>query len=73
MDKSPEVTFIDTSAETKALLAKLSKSALRESGKVVRKTLRDTVPVRSKRFKNHIASWVFIDRQTGQPQMQIGF
>ena len=50
MDKSPEVTFIDTSAETKALLAKLSKSALRESGKVVRKTLRDTVPVRSKRF-----------------------
>ena len=73
MDKSPGVTFIDTSTETKALLAKLAKSALRESGKVVRKTLRDTVPVRSKRFKNHIASWVFIDKRTGQPQMQIGF
>lgn len=68
-----DVVFIDTSAEAKKTMANLSKSALRESGKVVRKVLRNTVPVRSKRFKNHIASWVFIDRKTGQPQMQIGF
>lgn len=51
----------------------LAKSALRASGKVIRKHIRDDVPLRTKRIKNHIASWVFIDRKTGQPQMQIGF
>jgi hypothetical protein len=29
--------------------------------------------VRSKRIRNHIASWVFVERTTGQPQMQVGF
>ena len=50
-----------------------AKPALRASGKVIRKHIRDDVPLRTKRIKNHIASWVFIDRKTGQPQMQIGF
>ena len=51
----------------------LSKTALRASGKVVRKYLRAAVPVRSKRFKNHIGSWAMVDYKTGQPQLQIGF
>lgn len=55
----------------------LSKTALRESGKVVRKLIRSKIAssglVHSNRFKNHIGTWAFIDRQTGQPQLQVGF
>ena len=51
----------------------LSRSALRESGKVLRKILRQNIPMRSKRLKNHIATWAFVDRRTGQPQLQVGF
>ncbi|MDR1001681.1 MAG: hypothetical protein LBL82_00200 [Oscillospiraceae bacterium] len=68
-----EVTFVDTSPEVKKALIGLSKTALRASGKVVRKLLRDNIYTRSKRIKNHIASWAFVDRSTGQPQLQVGF
>lgn len=54
-------------------MAGLSKTALRASGKVVRKILRGNIPIRSKRFKNHIGTWAFIDRSSGQPQLQVGF
>ncbi len=68
-----KVTFVDNSDEIKKALVGLSKTALRASGKVVRKYLRENIPVRSKRFKNHIGTWVKIDNQTGQPTLQIGF
>jgi hypothetical protein len=73
MAKKTEVTFVNTSTEVKKTLLGLSKTALRASGKVVRKYLRENIPVRSKRFKNHIGSWVMVDYNTGQPQLQIGF
>ena len=71
------VTFVDTSTEAKKTMQGLSKTALRESGKVVRKLLRAKIAssglVHSNRFKNHIGTWAFIDRRTGQPQLQVGF
>lgn len=67
------VKFVDKSDEVKKTLIGLSKAALRESGKVIRKKLRESVPLRSKRFKNHIGSWVMINYKTGQPTLQIGF
>jgi len=67
------VTFVDHSQEVIKTMQGLSKTALRESGKVVRKILRERVPVRSKRLKGHIASWAFVERKTGQPQLQIGY
>lgn len=70
--KQNTVTFINTSAEVKKALEGLSKTALRASGKVIRKKLRENVPVRSKFLKNHIGTWVFIARDTGVPTMQIG-
>lgn len=73
MANTSNIKFVNTSKEAKNTMAGLAKSALRASGKAVRKYLRENIPMRSKRFKNHIASWVFIDKQTGQPQMQIGF
>lgn len=72
MPKS-EIVFVDTSPEVKKTMVGLAKSALRASGKVIRKHVRDDVPLRTKNIKNHIASWVFVDYKTGQPQMQIGF
>lgn len=73
MSKKSKVTFVDTSPEVKKVMAGLAKSALRASGKVIRKHVRDDVPLRTKNIKNHIATWVFIDNKTGQPQMQVGF
>lgn len=67
------VTFVDKSDEVKKTLVGLSKTALRASGKVIRKYLRENIPLRTKRFKNHIGSWVMINRETGQPTLQIGF
>ncbi len=66
------VTFIDTSKEVKKTLEGLSKTALRASGKILRKKLRENIPVRSNFLKNHIGTWVFIARDTGIPTMQIG-
>lgn len=71
--KKSEVIFVNTSPEVKKTMVGLAKAALRASGKVIRKHVRDDVPMRTKRIKNHIASWVLIDRDTGQPKMQIGF
>lgn len=67
------VTFVNKGDEVKKTLMGLSKTALRASGKVIRKYLRENIPVRSRRFKNHIGSWVMINYQTGQPTLQIGF
>lgn len=73
MASNSKVTFISTSKEVKKTMVGLSKTALRASGKVIRKKLRDNIPVRSNRFKNHIGSWAMGDYKTGQPQLQIGF
>lgn len=67
------VTFVDKSDEVKKTLIGLSKTALRASGKVIRKYLRENIPLRSKRFKNHIGTWGMINYTTGQPTLQVGF
>ena len=68
-----EVQFIDTSKEVKQVLQGLSKTALRAGGKVAMKAFRGKIPVRSKRIKNHVGTWVFINKSTGQPELQIGY
>lgn len=68
-----EITFIDTSKEVKQAITKLSKAALGASAKVIKKKLRGDLPVRTKRLKNHIASWKRVDKKTGRPTLDIGF
>ncbi len=68
-----EVKFIDTSPEVISTLKELSKSALGAAGKVIRKHLRENLPVHSNRLKNHIGTWKRIDKKTGQPRLEIGF
>ena len=77
MANKSSVTFIDTSKEAKITMQGLSKTALREAGKTIRKLIREEIAssglVHSNRFKNHIGTWAFIDKSTGQPQLQVGF
>lgn len=77
MANRSSITFIDTSKEAKKTMANLSKTALRASAKVIRKKIRETIAstglVHSNRFKNHIYTSTFIDKQTGQPQLRVGF
>lgn len=68
-----KVEFIDTSQECKKMMVKLSKGALRDAGRVVTKTLRKTVPVRTGGLKKSIKAWVKINYKTGQPYMDIGY
>ena len=73
MANNAEVKFIDTSAEVKKTLEELAKAALRNGGKIVRKAMRKNIPTNTKRIKYHIASWVRIDKKTGQPQLDVGY
>ena len=77
MANKSSVTFIDTSSEAKETMRGLSKTALREAGKVIRKLIREEIAssgiVHSNRFKNYIGTWARIDRSSGQPILDVGF
>lgn len=68
-----EIKFIDVSPEVISTLKELSKSALGAAGAVIRKHLREDLPVRSNRLKNHIGTWKRIDKKTKQMRLEIGF
>lgn len=71
-----KITFIEVSEEVKKTLQGLSKTALRASGKVIRKKLQTEINnkhIHSNKFKNHIGTWALVERRTGQPQLQVGF
>ncbi len=70
---SATVEFVSLDAETVKTIRGLSKTALRESGKVVRKVLRKSIGKHTGNLKNHIASWAFIGKNDGIPQLQVGF
>lgn len=68
-----EVKFIDTSKETVDLLKKLSKDGLKSSGKIITKILKEKIPVRTGGLKKSIVAWAKIDKNTGQPYMEVGY
>lgn len=65
--------FIDTSADVIKALRSLSKKALRASGSVVVKDIKISVRTNTKNIVNHIEKTVDIDKDTGQPYMNIGY
>ena len=67
------IVFIDTSKEIKDTLVKLSKTALRAGAKVVAPKIKENTRVRTKRLSNHVGYWARIDKDTGQPELQIGY
>lgn len=73
MNNNSEVKFIDTSEEVIQLMTKLSKQALKAGGKVVTKILKQNINVRTGGLKKSIVAWAKIDKQTGQPYLDIGY
>lgn len=71
--KNNDIVFIDTSKEVKDTLVKLSKSALRASGKVIGKKLKDKTKKYTGNLSNQIGYWARLDRKTGQPFMDVGY
>lgn len=70
---SNESKFVDTSEECKKEMINLSKKALKAGGKAVTKILKETIPVRTGGLKKSITAWAKIDKETGQPYMEIGY
>lgn len=70
---SCKTQFIDTSKEVKTTMVKLSKSALRASAKVAGKAIRENTKKYTSRLSKQVGYWAKIDRNTGQPELQIGY
>lgn len=68
-----EVKFVNTSSDVKKAMESLSKKALRKAGAVVSERLKEAIPSKTARLKNHIDKSVYIDRDTGQPTMKVGY
>lgn len=68
-----EVKFVDTSKECIQMMKKLSKEGLKASGKVITKTLKSKIPVRTGGLKKSIVAWAKIDYKTGIPYMEVGY
>lgn len=67
------VEFVDTSKECMQMMKKLSKQGLKASGKIITKTLKTKIPVRTGGLKKSIVAWAKIDRNTGIPYMEVGY
>lgn len=65
--------FIDTSSECINMMIKLTKSALKDGGKVVTEKLKEQLPVRTGGLKKSIKAWAKVNYKTGQPYLEIGY
>ena len=68
-----DIKFIDTSKEVKSTMVKLSKSALRASAKVAGKAIRENTQKYTGKLSKQVGYWAKINRDTGQPELQIGY
>ena len=68
-----KVEFVDTSKECIDMMKKLSKQGLKASGKIITKTLKEKIPVRTGGLKKSIVAWAKIDKNTGIPYMEVGY
>lgn len=68
-----EVKYVSESKETIKVMRGLALSALAEAAKTIRKELKKATPSRAGNLRKTIASWKFIGKQDGIPQLQIGF
>lgn len=73
MSSKSDVKFIDTSKETKNMMIKLAKDGLKAGGKIVTKILRENVNKRTGGLRKSITAWARIDKNTGQPSLEIGY
>jgi len=72
--KNGEVTFISNVDRCQYTITELSKMALRDVAKLLRQRIKDpsNMPEKTENLKKNVGTWVKIDKDTGQPVLQIG-
>ena len=65
--------FIDTSSECINMMIKLTKSALKDGGKIVTDILKEKIPVRTGGLQKSIKAWAKVNFKTGQPYLEVGY
>ena len=67
-----KVEFKDTSDSAKNGILEQQKQALRASGKLLKKVVRDAAPEDTGNLKKNIATWVRVNKKTGETKLEIG-
>lgn len=73
MNNNSKVEFIDTSKDVINEMKNLSKQALKAGGKVITSILRQDIAVRTGGLKKSITAWAKIDKEIGQPVLEVGY
>ena len=68
-----KIEFIDTSSECINMMIKLTKSALKDGGKIVTDVLKQEIPVRTGGLQKSIKAWAKVNYKTGQPYLEVGY
>lgn len=66
------VKFVDNSATAKNGILEQEKKALRATAKILKKAAKAEVPERSGALKQNIATWVKVNRRTGEVKLELG-
>lgn len=66
------VKFVSEVDAVQYTITELSKAALRDVAKYLRKQVRDSTTKRTGNLRKSIATWVRINKETGTPELQIG-
>ena len=70
--KKDGVTFVSSVDRCEYTIQELSKAALRDTAKFLRKKIKDNAPKKSGNLKKNIGTWVRKDRNTGDVSLHIG-
>lgn len=68
-----KIEFVDTSKECILMMKKLSKDALKQSGKIITNVMKEKMSVKRGYFKKSIKAWAKINYKSGQPYLDVGY
>ena len=67
-----KVEFTSHAEEVKNGMLEMEKKALRKSGKILKEASKNKVPVKSGDLQKVIATWVRVNKRTGDVKLQLG-
>src|SRR5690554_8036316 len=70
--KKGGVEYTSNVDKTQYTIHELTRAALRDVAKFLRRRIKDAVPVDSGTLKKNVGTWVRKDRSTGESRLQIG-
>lgn len=71
--KKDGVEYISSVARSKFLLSELTRAALKDVGKFLRRRIRDAAPKDTGNIKANIATWVKTNRYTKEIELEVGY